>query len=260
MAVDPTGVKWFATSKGINKLEGASWTTYTTADGLSGNSVSEIAVDSNGGVWAGAYNGLNYFNGASWKVYTSADGLADSGVYRIAIDEDRIWWFGTGSGVTAWFPTVAETMPSDTGGTLISPDEDVTIVVPANSISEDTTFTYTQQLGPSQDTGLLNFAGASFQIDAVNASGAPVLAFNSPVTITVDYSFEDILGLNEAEIRLYLWDTSTLNWMDAADSCIPASTYTRDFQNSKLAVGICHLTEFALLVNPHQVFLPIVTR
>lgn len=261
VVVDPSGDLWFATSAGVTNFDGLNWTTYTSSNGLSGNSVSEIAVDSNGDIWAGVYNGLNHFDGFSWTVYTSADGLTDSGVFHIAINEDNIWWFGTNYGVSAWFPTASLTLIPSQNNSLASPNQSVTVTIPANTFDSSTTFTYTQQLGPSQSTGFLGFAGASFQIEAVNQYGQPLTSFNNPITLTVDYQLEDVVGLDETGLLLYLWDPELQDWIDAAQTCEPGSTYQRDFLNTKLSVGICHLTEFALMSGPPQpIFIPIVYR
>jgi ligand-binding sensor domain-containing protein len=42
---------WFATQKGISRFDGAEWKSYTTADGLAGDWVTDIEVDLNGDVW-----------------------------------------------------------------------------------------------------------------------------------------------------------------------------------------------------------------
>jgi parallel beta-helix repeat protein len=69
-------------------------------------------------------------------------------------------------------------------------------------------------------------------------------AFLSPITITIYYSEADIAGLVEEDLRLYRWTGS--DWEDAADTCIPASTYITDTVANMLQVPICHLSRYGM--------------
>jgi len=263
VAVDQSNNIWFGTScGGVSKFDGITWTTYTTSDGLANNCVYDIAVDANGELWFGTFRGVSHFDGITWTTYTTADGLADDYVGLVVINEEKnIWWFGTGGGVTAWYPTSSDLVLLGQDGMVTSPNDEVTIEIPANAISETTIFTYTQQLGPSESTGSVNYAGASFQIDAMNESGESVITFTVPITLEIDYDPEDVIGINEEELILYLWDTSAETWMDAAETCSPTSTYIRDLINTKLTLEICHLTEFALMgESQYWIYLPLVVR
>ena len=50
---------WFGTANGISKFDGDTWKTYTTADGLAGNTVYSLAVGTNNSIWAGTNGGLS---------------------------------------------------------------------------------------------------------------------------------------------------------------------------------------------------------
>jgi ligand-binding sensor domain-containing protein len=124
IASDPAGNVWFGTgvicpkapcySEGIRKFDGASWTSYTTADGLAGNYVTTIASDSLGNMWFGTgfacFNGgqcsgpgVSKFDGTAWTTYTTGDGLADNYVTTITSDSAGNTWFGTdGYGVSKY--------------------------------------------------------------------------------------------------------------------------------------------------------------
>ena len=79
------------------------WTTYTTEDGLAGNSVRSIAIDADNVKWFGTLTGgISSFNGNTWTTYTTEDGLVDNDVNAIAIDADNVKWFGTESGVSSF--------------------------------------------------------------------------------------------------------------------------------------------------------------
>lgn len=71
------------------------------------------------------------------------------------------------------------------------------------------------------------------------------ISFLLPSTVTVRYADEDVIGIgDESSLALYLWEDST--WLDAANTCVPPSTYGRDLAGNALSLPICHLTEFSI--------------
>jgi ligand-binding sensor domain-containing protein len=112
IASNPDGNLWVGTGSecsnegecgahGVNKFDGTTWTTYTTADGLASNGVSAIASDPSGNVWFGTnVNGVSKFDGSSWTTYTNDDGLAGNSITAIASDPAGNVWFGTNAGVS----------------------------------------------------------------------------------------------------------------------------------------------------------------
>jgi hypothetical protein len=107
IASDPAGNVWFGTrydcnkvgqcdnGHGVSMFEGATWTTYTTADGLADNVVSAIASDPSGNIWVGTRGGVSKFDGATWTTYNSIGNW----IWAIASDADGNLWFAPGSGV-----------------------------------------------------------------------------------------------------------------------------------------------------------------
>ena len=89
----------------------------------------------------------------------------------------------------------------------------------------------------------------NFLMETTDDSGTPLetFTFESPVTISLSYQDEDIVDIREDTILLYYWDTAEQVWKDAATTCTPQSSYTRDLDNNTLSVDICHFTEFSLL-------------
>jgi hypothetical protein len=78
--------------------------------------------------------------------------------------------------------------------------------------------------------------------------------FEEPVTITIEYSDEDVEGLVEDELTLQYWDGST--WGDAA-----CGDYDRDREANVISVPICHLSDFALFGEKETViYLPIILK
>lgn len=101
IAIDPIGRVWISYSGNVSVLDAddnvdvATWTTYTAADGLPGDSVWALAVDDNGYVWIGTRAGIGVFDGSVWTTYTTADGLGDNWVKAIAVDALGQVWVGT---------------------------------------------------------------------------------------------------------------------------------------------------------------------
>jgi PKD repeat protein len=95
IAIDSQDNKWFGTNGGgVSKFDGSTWTTYTTLNGLVGNSVYAIAVDGQGNKWFGTNNGISKFDGTTWTTYKGPNNMANM-VSSIAIARQGIEWFGT---------------------------------------------------------------------------------------------------------------------------------------------------------------------
>lgn len=146
------------------------------------------------------------------------------------------------------------------GGTLASLDNSVGLDIPPDALSDVTTFTFIPQPSPQNSPGSLVFARNSFQITAVDGVGNPVTTFAQPVSVTVHYDSSDLQNNAESTLGLYYWDTTGEKWVNAVTTCT-AGAYTRDIVANNLSLPICHLTEFALLVeNTPKVYLPAVLR
>jgi hypothetical protein len=103
--------------------------------------------------------------------------------------------------------------------------------------------------------GNMVFAGHGFELEA-NQGGSPVLEFNRPVTITIAYSDLDVQWVTaESELLLMWWDGT--DWVDAAETCSPASVYGRDLVNNVISVGVCRSGRFGLFGEGIRVFLPV---
>jgi len=146
MALDMADNLWVGTSfMGIYRLEGETWTRFSTDDGLTSNDVNGIAIAANGDVWAwagGPYSepgiDVNIFSEGSWRQETLASegtimGLASD-------DEHNIWGLIQTSGWPASYTVVRlgadgslKQWPLDTGvtgtlqGMFVSPAGDVWI-------------------------------------------------------------------------------------------------------------------------------------
>ena len=83
------------------------------------------------------------------------------------------------------------------------------------------------------------------------------MTFAAPVTITLTYTDEQLGGQSEGTLRLVVRSGS--NWVDAATTCAPQSTYLREPSLNRVSVAICHLSEYAWF-GQQQVFLPFLRR
>jgi signal transduction histidine kinase/ligand-binding sensor domain-containing protein len=58
LCVDPEGVLWAGTSRGLGRFDGSKWTVYTTREGLSADSLGYLLADGEGYLWLGSSTGL----------------------------------------------------------------------------------------------------------------------------------------------------------------------------------------------------------
>lgn len=146
------------------------------------------------------------------------------------------------------------------GGEFTSLDGRAHFVIPANALTEDTTFTFIPLPALNHDPGELAYANHSFQLTAEDADGFPVTAFDQPLAVTLAYTDADILTINEDSLALYYWDSGGLSWLDAITTC-ESVTYSREPLNNTFSLSLCHLSEFAVFGAPLQYnFLPFVVR
>ncbi|NJK94807.1 MAG: hypothetical protein HC905_07720 [Bacteroidales bacterium] len=75
---------------------------YSTAQGLSNNSVNCTVQDSLGYIWIGTKDGLNRFDGRTFKVYRNRPGdkssISNNYILKIFQDNKGVLWIGTRGG------------------------------------------------------------------------------------------------------------------------------------------------------------------
>ena len=75
------------------------------------------------------------------------------------------------------------------------------------------------------------------------------------MTITVQYSDEDVARVDESMLTLYIWNDN--QWIDA----VPCGGYVRDLDGNTLKATICHFSDYALLgKTAYRVYLPVILR
>jgi hypothetical protein len=132
-------------------------------------------------------------------------------------------------------------------------DTSLTVDIPAGAVSQSTQLVLTAQAGlPGAAPDGYAFAGLNFDLDAyIGGALQPGFIFNNPVTITIEYSDEDVAGLDENSLILYYWDGNA--WVEAA-----CGAYEYHPAENWFSAPICHLSRFALFApEGYQIFLPV---
>ena len=137
IAFDSQNAKWFATRGGVSQLAGATWTSYTTADGLPSNVIRDIAVADDDLIWVATDAGaarLEHDRG--WVAYPQGEGLGDNNLTAIGVGSQGPVWFGTRrSGISSYDEAGAGIESPDSPcslagqGVLVSPNPFRTSVV-----------------------------------------------------------------------------------------------------------------------------------
>lgn len=177
-------------------------------------------------------------------------------------------------------PTLAEIDP-EIGGKLTYVDAlgfSAVVEVPPNAVSQTTRLSYAPRSEPGFPLPAeLIFANRAFDLDAsenllflpavqggsVTTAGAPAVpvaaepqptvpssqsfTFLRPITITVEYSDEDIGGIAEDTLRLYYYDEAAEMWKDVLTTCPDPGRYTSNPDENFIQVQACHLSEMGMI-------------
>ena len=150
----------------------------------------------------------------------------------------------------------------EAGGSLVytgTQTTTTTVQVPAGAVSEAVTLRFTPGEAATPPQGYSS-GHHTFDLDAyLEGDLLDGFTFGQPVTITIQYSDDDVIGLDESSLALFYRDE--IGWHDAAQSCDPPSVYTRDLDENRISIAICHLSHFALFgpTRP-RVYLPIISN
>jgi len=171
------------------------------------------------------------------------------GVYQVVLTATN----SLGSQQASTKVTISEEMVTAPGTSDTTTDGALTIEIP-EAITSTVTFTYTPQTEPTQDLSNFQLAGVSFQLQAADADGIPIIEPEPPFTLTVQYDESSLpSGMNELQLKLYRYDTASGNW-------VALTVVSREILNDTITVLLDHFSEFALLGENYKVYLPIVVR
>jgi ABC-type glycerol-3-phosphate transport system substrate-binding protein len=84
----------------------------------------------------------------------------------------------------------------------------------------------------------------------------PNMSFDHPVTITLHYRDDDVVGMDEGSLKLYIYDWAASTWVDAD----PCGGYVRDLPNNILQAAVCHFSDYALADRPFRVYVPLILK
>ena len=200
--------------------------------------------------------GGGVFRSTNWGQHWSAinTGL-NLRVRNLAIDpqtSSTLYAGTSGGGVfknTAAFHGT-QTVVDPAGGTLVYTDTQGTtasITVPSGGVTETVTLIYVLVSTDTLTAGP-NYVGLAFDLNAYKDTVWQAgFQFAAPVTVTITYSDTLVTGRDEEALILTYWDNADFEWRDAAETCTPPFTYTRDLDSNTLSVPICHLSRFALV-------------
>ncbi len=127
--------------------------------------------------------------------------------------------------------------------------------VPVGAVTETITLVYlpspTVTGAPSGSSWM--FAGRSFTLTAYrNGEALPQFSFQRPITVVLEYSDFDIMGLDELKLQLYYLDTSAGAWLTDGITVV-----FRDIANKRIVFSVAHLSRFGLFApERHMTFLP----
>ncbi len=135
-----TGTVWIGSNgAGIARSSSgtsATFTTYTTANGLGSDTVNEIFVAADGTVWVATAGGLSRWGTLSFSNFnTGNSGLINSTVRAIAQDAADVLWIATANGISRYDPnatTGSGWTKYQTAEGLASNDTIAIVVVPVN--------------------------------------------------------------------------------------------------------------------------------
>jgi signal transduction histidine kinase/ligand-binding sensor domain-containing protein len=102
LLVDRDGGLWIGTSRqGLVHLHQGRVDRYTTADGLSNDTIEALYEDREGNIWVGTSEGLDRFRGLAVTTVSRKQGLPAGGLSVLAA-RDGTTWVGTSDGVSRW--------------------------------------------------------------------------------------------------------------------------------------------------------------
>jgi ligand-binding sensor domain-containing protein len=98
---------WVGTNNGLARLNVLNeWKIFTTDDGLTSNTIKDIAFDLSGNKWLATINGLTFYDPVLniWTQYDTTNGLSDNHVEAVDVDFQGNVWAGTWKGIDMYDP------------------------------------------------------------------------------------------------------------------------------------------------------------
>ena len=159
------------------------------------------------------------------------------------------------AGVSIVLGNVILTIDENQSGQLayIGPDtKQTTISTPFGAVDQMTSLLFrtlsapslsgSSLSGPSGADGILQFAGKAFVLSAYqNDQRVENFTFTKPISLTIEYTDSDVVGLDENQLDVYYYDVANQQWR--RDGIVIVE---RDLAQNRIIVTLAHLTEFGL--------------
>ncbi|MDH4207891.1 MAG: hypothetical protein OEV76_03360 [Anaerolineae bacterium] len=252
---DPArGLVWARndTTRGVSAYNGSTWTDYSRSTmGFPDAPFSWLAslagLDGSGNLWARvmgsdlAVGGITRFDGTDWTPYRRWEGVLEV-PFDMAVDNYGRVWFTSQLGINMFYDPAQSTQAAAmvapaSDGKLTSIDGSTSVIVPGNSVSQNTIVTYTP-IGPSA-TDPLEDIGHFFNLSAViSGTDTPVTSFSPNYTVTVNYAGENTEAVQNDTLGLYWWEGGQWNL---------EPTSAVDTANHLVTASPSHMTLFAVL-------------
>jgi PAS domain S-box-containing protein len=101
LLVDQKDNLWIGTNGGgLTRYKDATFTTFTTRDGLANDAIISLHDDGHGSLWIGTDGGgMSRYRNGRFQTYNTKDGLPDDAVFAICTGPDGSLWVGTHAGL-----------------------------------------------------------------------------------------------------------------------------------------------------------------
>lgn len=152
------------------------------------------------------------------------------------------------------------------GGLITADNDDVEISFPANAVTVNTRFRWTETeldddalaIAPGQ------FGQLTFVLKALNGTEIDDdFVFAEPIQMSIHYTDAELGSIDEDDLMLYYRDTTKNAWRPVTETCDDDedALVLRDTANNQLTVAVCHLTQFGLFQQlSMNLYLPLVQR
>ncbi len=138
-------------------------------------------------------------------------------------------------------PSPANTASPTQGVTVTVPTGEFRLVVPTGAVGTSVSFQVTTLTSPTVPVTQFRQVGRVFRVVATDTTGKSITQFAAPLTFSVDYSSQDLAGVDPADLRLMYWNVSAGAWV-----AVPAA---HDPITKTFTASIDHLTMFALMAD-----------
>jgi hypothetical protein len=205
------------------------------------------------------------WNGASWQEaqLAASDGWTYNWWPRLTPDGMRLAFMGTSSWIWQMttdtpppvlpLPTSVAGLITPAGGALFSEIDQTRYLFPAGAFPEDVTFTHSVPPGPPPPPppGLLGLPGVGglghrFEATALSAATSQPVQPTGPVTVTIDYSPDQLGPIIPGSLGLWWMDVDGWSRLPSQDDPVAG----------RLTATVDHFSLFALFGETHSLYLP----